>query len=56
MVSVVCFTTIIILLYLAVDDLRQIDQEHINEGILASCCLLVFLNDETMLVNTEVVS
>ena len=33
----------------SVDDLKQIDQLHINQGILASCCLLVYLNDETML-------
>ena len=30
-----------------VDDLKQIDQEHIDEGIRSSCCLLVILNDET---------
>ena len=30
-----------------VDDLKSIDVKHIEEGILASCCVLVFLNDET---------
>ena len=38
----------LLLILFPVDDLKQIDQEHINEGILASCCLLVYLNDETM--------
>ena len=33
----------------SVDDLKQISQKHIEEGILASCCLLAFLNEETML-------
>ena len=32
---------------LSVDDLKSIDVKHIEEGILASCCVLVFLNDET---------
>ena len=32
------------------DDLKTIDQESINAGIRSTCCLLVLLTDETILV------